>query len=260
MTNSVAILSDSVHDFGDALVIGVSYLLERKSKAGADERHSYGYRRYSTAGALVTTVILLAGSVGVILGAVPRVVSPVPVDHDGMLLLAVFGIAMNGFAAWRTSGGSSLNQRAVSLHMLEDVLGWVAVLAGAFLMRVTGWAVIDPLLSIAIASFIAYNAIRNLLDILPVFLEEVPSGVSVAELSEEVVGSVDAVTDVHHIHVWHLDEDTILATMHVVWDDGKSSIAEVKESVRDVLAGHGIAHSTIEVETAGEGCPGDCGL
>lgn len=194
LTNSVAILSDSVHDFGDALVLGSSWLFERKAQGEADATHSYGYRRYSTVGALVTTLVLLIGSAGVIAGAVPRIISPVPVDEGGMLVLAVLGVAMNGLAAWRTSGGMSLNERAVNLHMLEDVLGWAAVLVGAAVMRLTGWYAIDPILSVAIALSIARGAVLNLMKIVPVFLDEVPSGISIDSLIDIIIEEVDGVS------------------------------------------------------------------
>lgn len=260
MTNSVAILSDSVHDLGDALVIGGAYLLERKSRGGVDDRHSYGYRRWSTVGAFVTTSVLLIGSGAVLTGAVSRLLSPAPVDHDGMLWFALFGIIMNGFAAWKTSGGHSLNQRAVSLHMLEDVLGWIAVLAGAIVIKVTGWLFVDSLISIAIATFIAYNAFGNLMSVMPIFLETVPDGMSPSHLAEIVMTSVDGVVDVHHVHIWRLDEETTLVTMHVVWNPDKTEPTVVKGGVRNCLLVQGITHATIEMEVVGEECLAPCSI
>jgi cobalt-zinc-cadmium efflux system protein len=136
-------LSDSVHDLGDALVIGASWWLERRSMTEADKRHTYGYRRYSVLSALVTTVVLLLGSMIVLMHAIPRLLFPQPVDDTGMLVFAVLGILLNGIATWKTHGGESMSQRAVSLHMLEDVLGWVAVLVGAAIIKLTGWYIID---------------------------------------------------------------------------------------------------------------------
>lgn len=260
MTNSSAILSDSVHDLGDAMVIGMSWLLERGAAGGVDGTRSYGRRRLSTAGALVTTAVLLASSCAVFACSLPRLASPGEVDHDGMLLFAIFGIVVNGVAAWRTGGGGSLNQRAVSLHMLEDVLGWAAVLVGALAIRVTGWVVIDPALSIAIAGVIAYGALGNLADIVPVFLEEAPRGLSTGEVADAVMAAVPAVTGVHHVHVWSLDEDVTLATMHVAWDPEAASAAEAKAGVRAALAGMGISHATLELEGPGEECGGECAL
>lgn len=160
ITGSVAILSDALHDFGDALGIGVSWLLERKSKKQPDEGHTYGYGRYSVLGSLITTAILLIGSVAVICRGVERIFNPVPVDHNGMILFALVGVGMNALAAYMTREGDSLNRKAVNLHMLEDVLGWGVVLAGAIVMRFTDITVLDPIMSMAVAAFILFHAVK----------------------------------------------------------------------------------------------------
>ena len=136
-TGSVAIISDAIHDIGDAISIGISYFLERKSKKQPDEVYTYGYARYSVVGGVVTTLILLLGSVAVVYNAVIRIISPVPVNYGGMIVFAIVGVVVNGGAALFTRDGDSVNQKAVNLHMLEDVLGWIVVLIGwkAFLDR-----------------------------------------------------------------------------------------------------------------------------
>ena len=255
--NSIAIISDAVHDLGDAMVIGVSYFLERKSAKDPDLRHSYGYRRYSVLGAVITTCVLIAGAVIVVATAIPRLIEPEPANYDGMIVFAIFGIAVNGFAAWRTSGGGSLNQRAVNLHMLEDVLGWVAVLIGAVVMRFTGWAIIDPILSICIACFIGYNAISNMRAALPIFLERTPVGMDVDGLMDGIVDEIEGVFGIHHLHVWSIDEELAVATLHAVAVDG-ADLPAVKQGIKEYLAEHGVAHSTVEMENIGEDCPEDC--
>ena len=158
ITGSVAIASDAVHDAGDALSIALSFILERKSKKEPDETYTYGYARYSVMGSVITTVILLVGSLGVMIGAVKRVVNPVEIDYDNMIIFAVVGALVNVVAALLTGSGDSLNQKAVNLHMLEDVLGWVVVLIGAVVMRFTDISVLDPLMSIGVSLFIFVNA------------------------------------------------------------------------------------------------------
>ena len=160
-TGSVAIASDALHDLGDAVGIGFSWFLERKSKQKPNSRYTYGYGRFSVMGGLLTTAILLMGSVAVIIGAVERLVRPAPIHSDGMIVFAVIGAAVNIAAAWFTREGDSLNQKAVNLHMLEDVLGWLVVLVGAVVIRFTGFTMIDPILSIAVAAFILFNALRG---------------------------------------------------------------------------------------------------
>ena len=170
-TNSVAIISDSVHDLGDSISIGISFFLEKKSKKKPDNKYTYGYARFSILGAFITTTILIVGSVIVIISAVNRIMHPVEIDYNGMILFAIFGVIVNFFAALATREGDSLNQKAVNLHMLEDVLGWVIVLIGSILMKYTDISIIDPIMSIGVAIFILYNAVKNLKQVLDLFLE-----------------------------------------------------------------------------------------
>ena len=171
ITGSVAIISDVVHDIGDAASIGISYFLEHKSKKQPDKVYTYGYARFSVIGGLITTVILLVGSGAVIYNAVIRIFNPTPIDYSGMIVFAIIGASVNFVAAFITREGDSINQRAVSLHMLEDVLGWVVVLIGAIIMRFTDLSIIDPLMSIGVSVFIFINAIKNLKQIENLFLE-----------------------------------------------------------------------------------------
>lgn len=249
-TGSVAIASDAVHDLGDAMSIGISYFLERKSKKEPDEIYTYGYMRYSVLGSVITTCVLLCGSVAVVWNAVLRILNPTPIHYDGMLLLAVIGAAVNFVAAYFTGGGHSLNQRAVNLHMLEDVLGWVVVLIGALVMKFTGFAVLDPILSIGVAVFILVNAFRNLKEVLDLFLEKTPHGIHIEELKEYLC-RIQGVSDVHHIHIRSMDGHNHYATMHVVCIGDSHT---VKAAIREELREHGIRHVTLELETPGEHC------
>ncbi len=249
-TGSVAIISDAVHDIGDAMSIGVSYILERKSKKKPDENYTYGYLRYSVIGSVITTLILMFGSVMVIYNAVLRIVNPVEINYDGMIIFAVIGAGINLAAALVTKDGHSLNQKAVSLHMLEDVLGWVVVLIGAVVMRFTDFAIIDSLLSMGVALFILINAIRNMKAVLDVFLEKTPNNVNVNKIKEHIM-EIDGVLDVHHIHIWSMDGENNFATMHVVTNGDAHS---VKDAVRKELKEHGIGHVTLELEDAEEHC------
>lgn len=250
VTGSVAIISDSLHDLGDAAGIGLSYFFERKSKKAPDEDYTYGYLRYSVMGSLMITVILLAGSVFVIYKAVLRLLNPVPVNYNGMIIFAVIGTAVNFSAVLFTKDGDSLNRKAVNLHMLEDTLGWIVVLIGAVIMRFTDLTFIDPIMSIGVALFILVNSFKNLKESLSVFLEKTPDGVSVKEIKEHIL-AIEAVADVHHIHIWTMDGFNNCATMHIVTDGDFSA---VKEKIRHELSHHGITHSVIETETTEEKC------
>ncbi len=250
LTGSVAILSDAVHDIGDAASIGISYFLERKSKKQPDEIYTYGYSRFSVVGSLITTVILLFGSTMVTYNAVVRLFHPVPIDYSGMIVFALIGAGVNLLAALLTKDGDSLNQKAVNLHMLEDVLGWLVVLIGAVVMRFTDFAILDPILSICVSVFIFINAVKNLKQIENLFLEKIPADINLQEIKEHLC-EIDGVLDVHHIHIWSLDESSHYATMHVVAENGGH---ELKDKIRKELKHHNICHVTLEFETPGEHC------
>jgi len=250
LTNSVAIVSDAIHDIGDAMSIGLSFLLEKKSKKKPDNKYTYGYQRYSVIGSLITTIILLIGSIFVIYNAIKRIINPVEINYDGMIMFAVIGALVNFLAAYFTKEGDSLNQKSVNLHMLEDVLGWIVVLIGAVIMRFTDIQIIDPILSIFVAIFIFKNAIGNFKTIVDLFLEKTPNGVSIDELKEHIL-EIKGVKDIHHVHIWSIDGYNNYATMHVVVS-GKNK--NVKSNVKEELKEHGIVHSTIELENADEIC------
>ena len=249
-TNSTAIMSDAIHDLGDAISIGVSYFLERKSKKQANDNYTYGYARYSLMGGMITTLILLLGSSFVIFNAILRLINPAPVNYNGMIWLAVIGAIVNFVAAYFTREGDSLNQKSVNLHMLEDVLGWVVVLIGAVVMKFTDISLIDPLLSIGVAIFILKNAWRNFHDIINVLLEKTPQGISVAEIRQHLL-EIKNVEAVHHVHVWSMDGFHNFATMHVVT---KAPGTKIKSKIKAELKEHNIDHATIELELPEEKC------
>ena len=247
---SVAILSDAIHDLGDAMSIGIAFFLERKSRRPPDEGHTYGYLRYSVLGGLLTTVILFAGSIGVIINALSRILSPTPIHYDGMIIFALIGVVVNFTAAYFTRAGDSINQKAVNLHMLEDVLGWVVVLVGAVVMRFTNLTILDPLMSMGVAAYILYHAVNNLKAAADLFLEKTPRGIDVRELEEHIT-HIDGVLEIHHIHVRSLDGFRHCATMHIRCSTDSHRI---KELVRQELAEHGICHATLELEGENETC------
>ena len=249
-TNSIAILSDSIHDIGDAASIGIAYLLEKKSKKQPDKTYTYGYLRYSVIGSIISTLILLIGSILVVLNAINRIINPVDIDYNGMIIFAVVGVIVNFLAAYFTRHGDTLNQRAVNLHMLEDVLGWAVVLIGAIVMRFTDFKLIDPILSIAVAIYIFIHAFSHLKEALDLFLEKIPENISVDEIKAHLT-EIDGVLDVHHIHIWSIDGNQNYATMHVVTNSEHTAI---KKAVKEELKEHGIVHATLELEGENEHC------
>ena len=249
-TGSVAIISDAVHDIGDAFSICIAYFLEKFSKRQPDDRYTYGYARYSVIGSMITTVILIFGSLAVVYNAVGRLITPAEIKYDGMIIFAVIGTLVNLCAVAFTHSGDSLNQRAVNLHMIEDVLGWIVVLIGAVVMKFTDFVIIDPIMSVGVAVFIFVNAVRNFNEAMGLFLEKVPHDVEVKEIKEHIM-NISGVLDVHHIHIWSMDGQNNYATMHIVTDSEPHTI---KEKVREELGEHGIAHSALELEASDEHC------
>ena len=253
-TGSVAILSDAVHDTGDAVSIGISYFMEKKSRQQPDEIYTYGYGRYSVTGSLISTMILIVGSLAVIYNAVHRILTPTDIHYHGMIIFAILGVCVNACAVFFTHGGHSLNQRAVNLHMLEDVLGWVVVLLGAIVIKFTGFVLIDPIMSIAVALFILAQALKTLKNALEIFLDKTPSEINFHEVISQI-RKIEGIIDVHHMHIWSIDGQNHCATMHVVTNRNPH---QTKEEIRQKLTGLGICHATLELETEHEVCHDSC--
>lgn len=255
LTNSVAILSDALHDFGDSISLAVAYRLEKIAQRKRDEHYSYGYKRFSLLGAVFISVVLLVGSVFILKECAERIFSPQPVHAEGMLGLAVFGILVNGFAVLRLQGGKSLNERAVRLHLMEDVLGWIAVLIVSTVMLFFPFPILDPLLSICITLWVLYNVYQNLSASFRILLQEVPRDVDVPKL----LGAIEMlpeVASVHDVHVWSLDGERHIITMHVVTKNclpGKKQ-CELKSVIRNICKEYKVEHVTIEFEVQGDEC------
>lgn len=256
LTNSIAVLSDAIHDLGDTIAIGSALFLEKKSEQKRDANFSYGYRRWSTLSALINVVILTTGSVFIIVETIPRLLSPQEVHSSGMIGLAILGVLMNGAAVFRLKGNKhSINNRTVLLHLLEDTLGWAAILIGAIIIHFTGWIIIDPVLSLLIAGIILRNAVKNLRSILNIFLQAVPKQLDMQAMEDEIQ-RIEHVEDVHDIHVWSLDGEFHVGSLHLVLKEKErlQSSEDIKSQVREVFKNNGIPHVTIELEHTEEDC------
>lgn len=254
-TNSIAIISDALHDLGDSLAIGLAYFFEKISHKQADQYYTYGYARYSILGALITVVILLVGSLLLLSHAIARFSQPREVHSLGMLILAVLGVLINGFAALNITHEQGLQHKAISLHLLEDVLGRVVVLIGSLLIHFFGRTFIDPLLSIGICIFILLHAMKLLKGVLEVFLEKRPQEVCPHDLAKDLQ-ALPGIRDIHHMHVWSLDGQRNYLTLHAVLAAHLSipQIIALKQQVHHTLKCANIAHSTIEWEREEESC------
>jgi cobalt-zinc-cadmium efflux system protein len=252
-TNSIAILSDAVHDLGDSLSLGLAWYFERISRRGRTPRDTYGYRRYSLLGGLITAMVLVVGASFILWSAVGRLLDPQPVNAPGMMLLAVLGVAFNGAAVLRVRKGSSLTERVVSWHLLEDTLGWVAVLLGAGAMALWDLPILDPLLSIGISLFILWNVLRTLRKFLGIFLQRTPPGFELHQF-EQQVREIAGVVGVAHTHSWSIDGQSHVLTTHVTLRAGASreEVVQAKARVLGLLDADTFEHVTVDVELEGE--------
>lgn len=254
-TNSIAIISDAIHDFGDSLSLALAWYFERLSKKGSTKKYSYGYKRFSILGAIINCVVLIVGSIFILSEAIPRLFSPQETNAEGMFILAILGILANGIAVLRTKDAKSINERVVSLHLLEDVLGWVAVLLGSVVMYFTNWTIIDPILSLFIACFVLFNVFKNIKLVLPILLQGTPPEIELKHIIEEIK-EIENINDIHDLHVWSLDEDYIVLTAHIVLDKvlPAEKITELKRKLHSIFENEGIKHTTLEFEMPNEGC------
>lgn len=255
LTNSVAILSDAVHDLGDSFSLGLSWYFQKVAKKPRTKEYTYGFKRFSLLGAVINSLVLIVGSVVILAHAIPRLFNPQQPDVKGMLLLAVLGVIINGLAVIRLRKGSSINERVVSLHMLEDVLGWMAVLIGAGIMYFIDAPFIDPLLSVAISLFILYNVYSNIRRSLHIILQGSPLELDMEEVKQSIM-DINEVQSVHDIHAWSVDGEYNVMTIHVVLKDALTmeEHQRLKLLIRKRLMSMGIQHSTIELESYDEDC------
>ena len=257
LTNSMAVLSDALHDLGDTISLGLAWHLTRVSRRRGDELFTYGYRRFTLLSALAAAVVLVAGAVIVLAESIPRILSPESTIAPGMLALALLGLAVNGVAALRMRGGTTLNERIVTWHFLEDVLGWAAVLAASVIMMFWDVPILDPVLSVLITVYVLWNVIRHLRSVLSILLQAVPGEIRLEDI-ERRIRAIPGICDVHHTHVWSQDGEHHVLTTHIV-PQGTVSLGEaaaLRAAIRANLRRMGVQHATIEVEAPGT-CPCD---
>lgn len=255
LTNSIAIISDALHDLGDSLSLGLAWFLQKFSNKDMSHDFSFGYKRFSLLGALINSVVLIVGSVFILTEAIPRLWNPETPNTLGMMGLAVLGIIVNGAAVLRLRGGDSMNQKVMSWHMLEDVLSWVAVFFVGLAMTFFDMPILDPLASIGITLFILYNVVINLVKTMKLFLEAVPESVDIGEIISNIE-KLSGVQSTHHTHLWSLDGEHHAFSTHAVVpaDATKEEVCEIKESIKSIVDSIHLDHLTIEIEYEDEYC------
>lgn len=253
ITGSLAILSDAIHDLGDSLSLGMSWYFQNLSEKKSNSIYSYGYKRFSLLGAIINAIVLLVGSVLMISHAVPQVFQAGKVNEKGMLIMAVFGVIVNGIAALRLHKGKTMNEKVIALHLLEDVLGWVAVLVGSLLIMYFDWYFIDPLLSVLIALFIIYNVFKNLKKSFKIILQATPEEIPMDKIEKSLLNFAEVI-EVHDCHIWSMDGDYHVFSAHLVLDQPYNlhELANIKQKAKVLLEEMNISHATLEFEERGE--------
>ena len=243
---SSAVLADSVHDLGDAIAIGISAFLESISNREEDSHYTLGYKRFSLLGAMITAVILMTGSVLVILENIAKIFHPQSVNDEGILWLGIIAIIINVLASLVIRKGQTKNESILSLHFLEDTLGWVAVILMAIVLRFTDWYILDPLLSLAISFFILSKALPRFWRTLKIFLDAVPEGVDIQKIKTDLA-ELDHVASINQLNLWTMDGLEKNAIVHVCMKE-MGNMEACKESIRIFLKDCGFQNITIEVD------------
>ena len=254
-TNSIAILSDALHDLGDSLSLGLAWYFQRLSKKKGDEYYSYGYKRFSLLGAIINSIVLIVGSIFIIIESIKRFQEPQSTDAKGMMILALLGILFNGIAAWKLHGGHSHNEKVISLHLLEDILGWIAVLIGSIIIYYTDYTRVDPILSFTISAFILYRVLRSLKSTMGVVLQKFPDNVNRKKVID-LLEQESKIISYHDLHIWSMDGHYNVMTIHIVIQDNLSDQqrTKLKQHLRSEFKILKIDHATIELELVGEEC------
>ena len=254
-TNSLAILSDALHDFGDSVALFASWVLERGARKSPDVNRTYGYQRLSLFSAFFAGSILVGGSIVIILQAIPRLFNPEPVNSFGMVGMAIIGILLNGAGFFLLKKGESLNEEVLSWHLLEDVIGWVAILVGGIIIYIWEIYIIDPILTIGLAIAILYLVAKSLKEAFNILLQGVPKHINLDKVKRDIT-SIKGVIAVHDIHVWSLEGETDILTAHIVVEETMLKTPDqTRRIIKEILKTHHIEHSTIEMESK-EFCSG----
>jgi len=255
LTNSTAILADAVHDLGDSFALGQAWYFEHLSHKHGDRRYTYGFKRFAMLGALISTLILLTSSFYILSEAIPRIFNPEPSDAEGMIVLAIIGIMVNGYAMLKLIKEKGINARSVGLHLLEDVLGWVAVLIVAIILMFEDIQFLDPALAVLITIYILFNVLKNIRAIIPIFLQAAPDEIDIQEIQQQIL-TLNKVASLHHAHVWSMDDTHHVFTIHLVCPQNltDNEYIELKQEVKMILTQYGLYHSTVEIEFPNEVC------
>lgn len=254
LTNSISIISDSLHNLGDSITIGINYIFEKKSKKLSNKEYSYGYLRYTMLGSLIASFILLVGSVIIIYNVVPRLIKPLSVNYDAMIIFGIFGLLINLYATIKIMRSKDKDKK-INTHMIEDTIIWLFILTGSICIKVFDLVIIDPILSLLIAVYILYQVYKYMKNIYNIFMEKVPKNVKIDEIKKDIESN-ENIDNVHHIHIWSMDGVNNYMTAHIHLNKilNEEEIIKTKNDVKNKLKEDKINHITLEVEYFNEKC------
>lgn len=254
LTNSISIISDSLHNLGDSITIGIDYIFEKKSKKLPNKEYSYGYLRYTMLGSLIASFILLVGSVIIIYNVVPRLIKPLSVNYDAMIIFGIFGLLINLYATIKIMRSKDKDKK-INTHMIEDTVIWLFILTGSICIKMFDLVIIDPILSLLIAVYILYQVYKYMKNIYNIFMEKVPKNVKIDEIKKDIESN-ENIDNVHHIHIWSMDGVNNYMTAHIHLNKilNEEEIINTKNDVKNKLKEDKINHITLEVEYFNEKC------
>lgn len=257
LTNSISIISDSLHNLGDSITIGINYIFEKKSKKLTNKDYSYGYLKYTMLGSLIASFVLLVGSVVIIYNVIPRLIKPLEVNYDAMIIFGIFGLLINLYATVKIMRSKEKDKK-INTHMIEDTIIWLFILTGSICIKVFDLVIIDPILSLLIAIYILYQVYKYMKNIYNIFMEKVPKNVKIDEIKKEIEEN-ENIDNVHHIHIWSMDGINNYMTAHIHLNKilGEDEIIKIKNDIKNKLKEDKISQITLEVEYFNEKC--DCG-
>jgi len=257
-SNSFAILSEAVHDLGDTIALATALIFEKYSFKSADTTFTFGYRRFSVLSAMINSLILLGGSFGIIIVSFQRLFHPEIVDSVLMIWISIFGIAINFLAMLKLRPHShSHNHSVLALHLLEDVLGWVAIFIGSIIIYFTDWYILDPILSISVSLYIGFNASKSVRSVLMIFLQAVPKNIDLEKITKSLE-DVPQIISIHSLRIWTLDDEKHIISFHAVLKSSISSeeLIIVKHELKKTTAVFNVTQTTVEFEFESEICKG----
>lgn len=252
LSGSLALLADAGHMLTDTMALLLAAAAFHVSRRPADGRLTFGYQRFQILAAFVNGLSLLLIVGWILFEAVQRLLYPVTVAGELMLVVAAIGLVVNiiAFAVLHGGDRDNLNIRGAALHVFGDLLGSIAAIVAALTIITTGWMTIDPILSVAVAMLILKSAWTLVRRSAHVLLEGAPEWLDIDEMQQQIVASVPGTVALHHVHVWGLTPQHLMLTMHLCLDPGVDDATAVVRDVKQYLREeYGIGHSTIEVET-----------